>query len=127
VGAISTKFQVLLDAEVLERLATHLEILSGGMSTEEWAHLLGLLGLGCAAICEKGSPEEGSDRKGDPTDMGTPGFADVLSPVADLVLSHVYAACSVVIESSGTTFGWKALPRRLWRSTSQEWVRSDGE
>jgi len=95
-------FDVTLDPDVLEGLAARLELWAGELSNAEWAHLLGLLALGSAALAEAvgGVGEQpGCEGATEVAAMESPGFADALSPAADAVLTRAAVGRSVVIAS----------------------------
>jgi|GEM_PF-4678057 len=102
-------FDVTLDPEVLERLASRLELWAGDLTNEEWAHLVGLLGLGSVALAEAVGDvtvEPNWTGGAEMATMGSPGFADALSPAADAVLKRAAAGRSVVIASGPEPNRW---------------------
>ena len=109
VSRILERFEVLLEPDILERLALRLEVLSSELSNKEWAHLVGLLGLASAVLYETVSDPASRflPEHVEPEDMGTPGFADVLSPAADVVLRQISIGCSVVITGPSSPGGWE--------------------
>ncbi len=76
--------EVALDPEVLDRLAARLEVLSNALGTEEREHLLALLGLASSHLAALlACPVQLPDPDG--LALGSPGFAEALSPAADAV------------------------------------------
>lgn len=81
-------FEVTVDHDIIEQLASRLELLSTGLTHPEWTHLVALLGLGSTGVAD--AARTGAElpftapRRG-VVFMESPGFADVLSPAADAV------------------------------------------
>jgi len=81
-------FDVVVDPDVIEQLASRLDVLSTHLTHREWAHLVGLLGLGSTALADAiraGSESPGAPAQTEIVTMGSPGFADALNPAAEAV------------------------------------------
>lgn len=107
-------FDVVVDAEVIERLATHLELLSAELTYAEWAHLIALIGLGSTTLGEAVvRPELRSSTRG--AALQTPGFADALELVADALGRRTGAEEHTVITRWPESGRWEVLTRSVHR------------
>jgi hypothetical protein len=102
-------FEVMVEADVLERLAARLDVWSADLTGPEWAHLVGLLGLGSTALA--GALDRSDDRPPavavDLAAMSSPGFADALSPAADALSRQPLAERPVVIAYGPEPDHWR--------------------
>ncbi len=102
-------FDVIVDPDVLERLASRLDLWASQLTSQEWAHLVGLLGVGSAALAEAIRDVNARPLWMEETNtatMSSPGFADALSPAADAVLHRAATGHSVVIISGPEPNRW---------------------
>jgi hypothetical protein len=81
-------FEVVVDPDVIDRLAPRLDLLSIGLSHPEWAHLVALLGLGSTALADAvgtapDPPRPLSHQR--IVAMGSPSFAGALNPAAEAI------------------------------------------
>ena len=112
------RFDVILEAQVLERLAARLELWSTGLPGVERSHLVSLLGLGSAALASADAIA-GVAKPRRPAietvalSMLTPGFADVLSPAGDASLRCATAGCVVAIVYGPDPDCWTVTARTL--------------
>jgi hypothetical protein len=106
-------FAVTIDPEVLAGLAARLEVWGFELTNAEWEHLVGLLGLGSTILAEVvAGVEENVAGATEAEAMGSPGFADALSPAADAVLSRAGAGLSVVISFGPGPSQWTVTSAR---------------
>jgi hypothetical protein len=109
-------FDLTLDPSVLERLASHLELWSTGLTGVERSHLLALVGLGSAAISAADAVASLARPlppviEVDALAMLSPGFGDALSPAGDAAHRCATAGHSVAIIYGPETDRWTVASR----------------
>jgi hypothetical protein len=107
-------FDVVVDAEVIEQLASRLDVLSAGLTHLEWAHLVALLGLGSTALADAlrtGAESPGVLVHREMMAMGSPGFADALNPAAEAIGGSGTCDHRVVIVKGPETTRWEVTSR----------------
>lgn len=107
-------FDVVVDPEVIERLASRLDVLSAGLTHLEWAHLVALLGLGSTALADAVATVSESPNVLDHREMvamGSPGFADALNPAAEAIGGCITRDHRVAIVNGPETTRWEVMSR----------------
>jgi hypothetical protein len=107
-------FDVVVDPDVIEQLASRLDVLSTELTHLEWAHLVGLLGLGSTALADAvrtGAELPSALTQREIVAMGSPGFADALNPAAEAIGSPGTRPQRVVIVKDGGTARWEVISR----------------
>jgi hypothetical protein len=109
-------FDVVVDPEVIEQLASRLDVLSSSLTHLEWAHLVALLGLGSTALADAICTGTGSESPEAPSRreivaLGSPGFADALNPAAEAIGGWGTSDARVVIVNGPGTTRWEVTSR----------------
>jgi len=107
-------FEVVVDPDVIDRLAPRLDLLSTGLSHSEWAHLVALLGLGSTALADAlgtavDHPRPLSLRR--IVAMGSPSFAAALNPAAEAIEALVAGGRRVAIVHGSDLARWEVRHR----------------
>ena len=102
-------FEVVVDPDVIDRLAPRLDLLSISLSHPEWAHLVALLGLGSTALADavRTTPDPPRPRSHRGTvAMESPSFAGALNPAAEAIEALVDGDRRVTIVHASKLARW---------------------